>query len=77
MTVRAEWQIYFARHYGRLVVYLCLKERGLKGGLHLHCLVDRYPFQKWMSAFWSALGGGRAVDIRYDLSLKRRPGKVY
>ena len=76
MTVWAKWRIYLARRYGRRVVYLWVKERGSKSGLHLHVLVDRYLPQKWISASWSAVGGGLVVDIRY-VDLHRVSASLY
>ena len=64
LKVWAKWRVYLGRRYGCRVVYLWVKERK-NGRLHLHCLVDRYIPQAWISASWSALGGGRVVDIRW------------
>ena len=64
LKVWAKWRVYLARRYGRQVVYLWVKERK-NGRLHLHCLVDRYLPQAWISDSWAALGGGRVVDIRW------------
>jgi hypothetical protein len=76
MTVWAKWRIYLARRYGRRVVYLWIKERGSKGGLHLRVLIDRYLPQKCISASWSAVGGGPVVDIRY-VDLHRVSASLY
>ena len=64
MKIWAKWRVYLARRYGCRVVYLWVKERK-NGRLHLHCLVDRYIPQAWISVSWMALGGGRVVDIRW------------
>jgi hypothetical protein len=35
------------------------------GLAHLHCLVDRFIDQRWLSDAWQRIGGGRIVDIRF------------
>ncbi|MBA7552682.1 hypothetical protein ES705_45252 [subsurface metagenome] len=64
LKVWAKFRVYLERRFGRRPVYLWVKERK-NGRLHLHCLVDRYIPQRWLSSAWERLGGGRVVDIRF------------
>lgn len=41
-----------------------VREAHKDGAPHLHCLVDRFIPQKWVSKTWEECGGGPVVDIR-------------
>jgi hypothetical protein len=55
---------YLKRLYGVAPSYICVVEFTQKGIPHLHILFDRYISQKWISATWDRLGGGRIVFIK-------------
>jgi len=55
---------YLRREYGK-VTFIGVVELQRNGNPHLHVLVSRFIPQTWVSRQWSALGGGRIVDIRY------------
>jgi hypothetical protein len=56
--------VYIQREYGDFS-FVWVKEQGDDSGhWHLHILVSRYMEQSWISEAWSAVGGGRVVDIR-------------
>lgn len=54
---------YLRREYGTMT-FIGVVELQRNGNPHLHVLVSRYIPQSWISEQWSALGGGRIVDIR-------------
>lgn len=55
---------YLKREYGK-VSFVWIVELQRNGNPHFHVLVSRYVSQKWVSATWDTLGGGRIVDVRY------------
>ena len=61
MNTWAKFRVYIQREYGDFS-FVWVKEN--QGHWHLHILVSRYLDQKWISEAWSAVGGGRVVDIR-------------
>ena len=69
----AKFRVYLARRYGvsrqRRICFIAILEVQQSGYPHLHVLIDRYIPWEWIKASWTALGGGRVVDIRrvYDL----------
>jgi hypothetical protein len=60
-----KFRLYLGRRYGGAITYISVLEFQKNGNAHLHVLVDRYIDQAWIQESWSALGGGRFVDIRY------------
>lgn len=61
----AELRLAIARKFGRGLKYIRVVEMREDGShVHLHCLVNRYLPQAWLSREWAALGGGKIVDIR-------------
>ena len=65
MNTWRKFRVYIQREYGDFS-FVWVKERGEENGdhWHLHVLVSRYLDQRWISDAWSAVGGGRVVDIR-------------
>lgn len=65
MNTWRKFRVYIEREYGDFS-FVWVKERGEDNGdhWHLHVLVSRYLDQDWISAAWSAVGGGEVVDIR-------------
>jgi hypothetical protein len=55
---------YLKRKYGTVPPYICVLEFTKAGIPHLHILLDQYIPQKWISATWAGLGGGRIVFIK-------------
>jgi len=60
-----KFRTYLKRRFGASVNYIAVLEFQKNGNPHLQLLVDRFIPQQWISEAWSALGGGRIVDIRY------------
>jgi len=56
---------YLRRKFGHAPKYIAVLEFHKNGKPHLHVLIDRFVEQAWLSAAWSAVGGGRIVDIRF------------
>lgn len=64
MRCWSKFRTYLKRRFRTRVSYIAVLELQKSGYAHLHILVDRYVDQHWISDAWSALGGGRVVDIR-------------
>lgn len=67
LYIRNAWnkfRTYLKRKYGKSITFISFVEPQKSGHAHLHILVDRYIDQQWISANWSAVGGGKIVDIR-------------
>ena len=65
--IRQTWnkfREYLKRKFGISPKYISVLEFTKAGVPHLHILIDRYISQRWISAVWGSLGGGRVVDIR-------------
>jgi len=65
--IRDAWRkfrVSLQRHLGRSVSFIAVVEMQKNGYAHLHVLIGHYVRQQWISAAWSAVGGGRMVDIR-------------
>jgi hypothetical protein len=62
--VFADFRVYLRRKLGYAPVYIRVLEYQKNGNAHLHILLSCYLEQAWISETWSALGGGRIVDIR-------------
>jgi hypothetical protein len=60
-----KFRVYLLRKFGRSIKYIAVLEFQQNGNPHLHILVDRFIQQHWISQTWSALGGGRIVDIKF------------
>jgi len=60
-----KFRTYIRRRYGAPIKYIAILEFTQQGIAHLHVLVDRFIEQKWISESWSAVGGGKIVDIRW------------
>jgi hypothetical protein len=60
-----KFRLYLRRKFGVAVKYIAVLEFHRSGIAHLHLLMDRYIWWKWIRKTWSALGGGTVVDIRY------------
>jgi hypothetical protein len=60
-----KFRVYLLRKYGKSIKYIAVLEFQKNGNPHLHVLVDRFIRQRWISGVWSALGGGRIVDIKF------------
>jgi len=60
-----KFRTYLGRKYEVLVKYIAVLEFQKSGIPHLHLLVDRYIPWSWITGSWSALGGGKIVDIKY------------
>jgi hypothetical protein len=60
-----KFRVYLLRKYGKSIKYIAVLEFQKNGNPHLHVLVDRFIRQRWISAVWSALGGGKIVDIKF------------
>ena len=66
--IRAVWakqRTYLKRRYGGAIIFITVTELQKSGYAHLHVLVDRYIPQRWIQESWSALGGGRFVNIKF------------
>jgi hypothetical protein len=59
-----KFRIYLKRKYGIAPTYIRVLEFHKSGLPHFHILIDRYIPQAWISSAWSAVGGGRMVDVR-------------
>jgi hypothetical protein len=55
---------YLRRKFRVMPSYVSVLEFTQAGVPHLHILFDRYIEQKWISAVWDSLGGGRIVFIK-------------
>lgn len=67
-SVFAKFRVYLLRTYGKgkkAIKFIAVLEFHKNGVPHLHVLLGRFIKQQWISQCWSALGGGRIVDIRY------------
>ena len=62
--VFADFRVYLRRKLGYAPVYIRVLEYQKNGNAHLHILLSCNLEQAWISETWSALGGGRIVDIR-------------
>jgi hypothetical protein len=60
----AHFRTYLKRKLGRSPKYIRVLELQKNGNAHLHVLLNDYIRQEWIVEAWSALGGGRIVDIR-------------
>ena len=60
-----KFRVYLLRKYGSSIKYIAVLEFHKNGNPHLHILLDRFIKQQWISEKWSALGGGRIVDIKF------------
>jgi hypothetical protein len=63
--VYADFRIYLRRKLKHTPSYIRILEYQKNGNAHLHILLNRELDQEWVSEAWSAIGGGRIVDIRY------------
>jgi hypothetical protein len=78
--VWSKFRVYLGRRYGNSITFIAVVELHPGSGpahgyAHLHILVDRFIPQRWISATWERLGGGRVVDIKYG-DVRRLPGYV-
>jgi hypothetical protein len=62
--VFADFRIYLKRRLGYAPDYIRILEYQKNGNAHLHVLLNCYLPQNWVSEAWSAVGGGRIVDIK-------------
>jgi hypothetical protein len=62
--VFAHFRIYLKRKLKHSPKYIRVLEHQKNGNAHLHLLLNDYIRQEWIADAWSALGGGRVVDIR-------------
>ena len=62
--VFADFRVYLKRKLGHAPVYIRILEYQKNGNAHFHVLLNCYLPQHWVSEAWSALGGGRIVDIK-------------
>ena len=62
--VFADFRVYLRRKLGRTPSYIRVLEYQKNGNAHLHILINCWLDQHWVSEAWSAIGGGRVVDIR-------------
>jgi hypothetical protein len=62
--VFADFRVYLRRKLGYAPAYIRILEYQKNGNAHLHILLGCYLEQAWMSEVWSAVGGGRIVDIK-------------
>jgi hypothetical protein len=60
-----EMRVSLARKFGKSLPFVGVLEFHKSGIAHLHLLVGQYIPQKWLSRAWSAIGGGKVVDIRF------------
>ena len=63
-AVFADFRVYLRRKLGHTPSYIRVLEYQKNGNAHLHILVNCWLDQRWVSEAWSAIGGGRVVDIR-------------
>jgi hypothetical protein len=63
--VFANFRIYMKREFGASLTYVRILEYQQNGNAHFHILIPRFIKQKWISTVWSALGGGKIVDIEH------------
>jgi hypothetical protein len=61
----ADLRVYLRRQHGVAPKYIRVLEFQKNGNPHLHILVDRFIPQSWLKAAWTAVGGGRFVDVRF------------
>jgi len=61
----AKFRVYWKRYRGIAPKYIRILEFQKNGNPHFHILIDRYIAHAWIKSAWSAVGGGRMVDIRY------------
>ena len=59
-----DFRVYLKRRLGFNPKFICVREKQKNGTAHLHVLLDTYLRYDWVSEAWSALGGGKIVDIR-------------
>ena len=62
--VFADFRVYLRRKLAYAPPYIRVLEYQKNDNAHLHVLLNCYLPQTWVSDTWSALGGGRTVDIR-------------
>lgn len=60
----AEFRVYLRRYLGYAPSYIRVLEYQKNGNAHLHVLLGCYLPQEWVSEAWSAVGGGKIVDIK-------------
>lgn len=61
----AELRLSITRSFGAGMRFIRVIELRADGShVHLHCLIDRYLPQRWLSRAWQRVGGGKIVDIR-------------
>jgi hypothetical protein len=60
-----KFRVYLLRKYSKSIKYIAVLEFHKNGNPHLHILLDRFIKQQWISEKWSALGGGKIVDIKF------------
>lgn len=60
----AEFRVYLRRYLGYAPSYIRVLEYQKNGNAHLHVLLGCCLPQEWVSEAWSAVGGGRIVDIQ-------------
>jgi hypothetical protein len=63
--VFADFRVYLRRRLGYAPMYIRILEYQKNGNAHFHVLLNCHLPQNWLSEAWSALGGGRIVDIRH------------
>ena len=63
--VFADFRVYLRRKLKHTPSYIRILEYQKNGNAHLHILINCWLDQNWVSEVWSAIGGGRIVDIRY------------
>jgi len=63
--VFADFRVYLKRRLGYAPAYIRILEYQKNGNAHLHLLLNCYLPQNWVSEAWSAIGGGKIVDIKH------------
>lgn len=58
-------RVYLRRKYGIAPKYIAILEFQRNGMPHLHLLIDRYIPFAWIQESWTAIGGGRFVNIKH------------
>jgi hypothetical protein len=61
----AKWRVSLKRNFGVSPKYIRILEFQQNGNPHFHILIDRYVPHAWIMQSWSAVGGGRIVNIKY------------
>jgi hypothetical protein len=61
----AKWRVSLKRNFGVTPKYIRILEFQQNGNPHFHILIDRYVPHSWIVQSWSAVGGGRIINIKY------------